>query len=148
MREEEGAPKPDMCSPDRTDGEPKGGSGSAHLFDVSVKLGAEFVRIVTELSDIGVNVGRRSKRKRIYSPPGALARSITSFLFPKKAFDEIFAQAINDMREEHAESLASGSLWKARWIVIRDHFGLCLTVGAYLSATVIKKAAGIFKIIP
>ena len=89
-----------------------------------------------------------SERKKIFVAPGALAKSTLSFLFSKKAFENIFSQAIVDMREEHADALAEGCIWKARWIVVRDHLHLGLTVAAYLSATVIKKVVSIWRIIP
>ena len=90
----------------------------------------------------------KSDRVKFFVAPGALAKSLLSFLFSKKAFESVFAQAIIDMREEHADALASGHLWKARWIVLRDHLNLGLTVAAYFTVTVMKKVTGIWKIIP
>ena len=85
---------------------------------------------------------------KIVSPPGSLARRILAFVFPKKTFELIFAQAIADMREEHATALADEDDYKAKWIVVRDHIGLGMTVVAFLAAGVGKKVAGIWKMIP
>lgn len=86
--------------------------------------------------------------KRLVAPPGSLAKKILSLLFSKKAFTNVFAQAIVDMREEYAEALADKKYWKARWIIIRDHIGLGVTVAAYIGSTVVKRAVGIWKMIP
>ena len=90
----------------------------------------------------------KSDRVKIVVAPGSLAKSLLSFLFSRKVFESVFAQAIADMREEHADALAGGYVWKARWVVVRDHLNLALTVAAYLGVTVIRKAVGIWRIIP
>lgn len=85
---------------------------------------------------------------QVFLPPGSTAVRLFKFLFSKKAFDSVFAEAINDMREEHAEALENRELHKARWIVVRDHFGLALTLVVYLSASFGKKLWGIWRMIP
>jgi len=100
----------------------------------------EFVKLMTTRN-------RRRSAEYLVAPPGSFAKRVLSFIFSKKAFDKIFAQAINDMREEHAEALANGEVGKARWIVVRDHLWLGLTVAAYLSASVVKRVVGIWNIL-
>lgn len=90
----------------------------------------------------------KPKKSKIYLPPGSSVRSVLEFIFSKKAFDGVFAQVIVDMREEHAEALAVGELRKARWIVVRGHLGIGLTVMSYLGATLGKRLAGIWQMIP
>lgn len=93
-------------------------------------------------------VGKSQKSNgRLVSAPGSFARSVLDFVFSKKAFDDVFSQAIIDMREEHADALANQRTWKAKWIVIRDHMGLCLTVATYVSVSVGKKVATIWNMI-
>lgn len=91
---------------------------------------------------------RAARQPKLISPPGSFARSVLAFLFSKKGFDNVFAQAIVDMREEHADALANKQIWKARWIVLRDHLGLVLTVSAFFGTSVVKRVAGIWKMIP
>lgn len=87
-------------------------------------------------------------QKKLVAAPGNRAGSILKFVFSKKAFETVFAQAIVDMRDEHAEALSEGLMHKARWILVRDHLGLGLTVAAYLAATVGKKVMGVWNMIP
>ncbi|MEL7690484.1 hypothetical protein [Citromicrobium bathyomarinum] len=79
-------------------------------------------------------------------PPGSISESILRFVFPKKAFREVFAQAIADMRDEYIDALALHRKWHARWINVRGHLGLALTVAAYLATTVGKKVVQIWKL--
>ena len=88
------------------------------------------------------------KSERVIRAPGTLARTVLSFVFSKRAFETVFGQAIVDMQEEYVEALANGKKWKARWVVVRDHIGLLLTVGTYIGTTVVKRAVGIWKMIP
>jgi hypothetical protein len=86
-------------------------------------------------------------KRAVVTPPGNLSVRALRFLFSKKAFEAVFAQAIADMREEYFEALDQGQRNKARWIVVRDHIGLALTVGLYVATTVGKKVGGIWKLI-
>ena len=85
---------------------------------------------------------------RVHFAPGTRASRILSFIFSRKAFNEVFAQAIADMREEYADALSSNKVQQSRWIVFRDHLGLALVVAAYVGATVGKRILGIWKLIP
>ena len=97
------------------------------------------------VNSIVATIGLRSV---IVKPPGSFAYRVLSFLFSKKTFELTFIQAIEDMREEHANALANSKYWHARWIVIRGHGYLGLTVVTYLAANVVKTIVGIWKIIP
>ncbi len=52
------------------------------------------------------------------------------------------------MRQEYIEACAQDQIWRRRWIVVRDHSNLGLTVIAYIVASVGKRLAGIWKMIP
>lgn len=99
-------------------------------------------RIVLRLRNI-----RRGSRTLIVRAPGTASVSILRFLFSKKSFDAVFAQVIADMREEHAEALFAGERLKARWVIIRGHVALGLTVAAYVTVNIGKKIKGIWQII-
>jgi hypothetical protein len=48
------------------------------------------------------------RSNRLVAAPGTLASRVLAFLVPRKAYMEIFVQAIADMREEHADALSRG----------------------------------------
>lgn len=116
----------------------------------AAKTTDQFKRFVDHVANRigGVEDAYLQGTRRLVAPPGSMMRSTLAFIFSNKAFDNVFAQAIIDMREEHAGALSEGHIWKARWIVLRDHFGLCLTIGTYLSTSVVKKATAVWKLIP
>ncbi|HCF25204.1 MULTISPECIES: hypothetical protein [unclassified Novosphingobium] len=88
-----------------------------------------------------------SGRQIIKPAPGTLAVLILRFAFSKKAFENVLSQPIADMREEYFEALAKGAIYHARWIKLRGHLALGLTVVAYLFASVVKKVQGIWSAI-
>lgn len=88
----------------------------------------------------------RQHRRQVSAAPGALALRILKFLVPKKAFDQIFSQAISDMREECFEALQERQLLTAKWIILRDHLGLALTFASYLGTSLGKRVVELWKI--
>lgn len=87
----------------------------------------------------------RSKPK-LLSPPGSWARAVLSFVFSKKTFDNVYAQGIVDMRDEHAEALSQGRIWKARWKVMAYYINLVLTIAGWSGTAILKKLIGFWKI--
>jgi hypothetical protein len=83
---------------------------------------------------------------RVSEAPGAIAQRLLRFIVPKVAFDQIFSQAISDMREEYFEALQENELLKAKWIIFRDHLGLALTFASYLGTSVGKRVVELWKI--
>ncbi|NOX72352.1 MAG: hypothetical protein GXP03_01565 [Alphaproteobacteria bacterium] len=77
--------------------------------------------------------------------PGARIARVLKFLLPKKAYEEIFAQAIADMREEYFEALAANNPRRAKWIRFRDGVNLFLVIGLYLTATFVDRGMNIYK---
>lgn len=63
--------------------------------------------------------GWRVAKSRIKRAPAARAEQALRFIFPRKQFDEIFGQTIEDMRIEHFDALESGQLWLARWRLLQ-----------------------------
>lgn len=84
-------------------------------------------------------------KPKVHLPPGHRSGKVLRFLFPKKAFERIFAQVITDMREEHAEALEEGSDIKATWITVRGNVDLWLTSLFYIFSTFGKKLQGVWK---
>lgn len=117
------------------------------MTDRVVELGALLAKLsITRRWQFGVRI-KFTSRRAVVTPPGSLSVRALRFLFSKKAFEAVFAQVIADMREEFFEALDLGHRKKARWIVVRDHIGLALTVGLYLAATIGKKVRGIWTLI-
>jgi hypothetical protein len=77
-------------------------------------------RIRERLAAIKVFACRRPQpRNPIFRPPGHNLIRITSFIYPKRIHDCLFAQMVADEREEHSAALAAGRYGLARWIGIR-----------------------------
>ncbi len=106
------------------------------------------VAVFAFLLNIFLAAERSDSGAWIASAPGSRSMKVLKFLFSKKAFENVFAQSIVDMRDEHAEALVDEQVWKARWIVVRGHVGLWLAVVTYLASTVVKKVVDVWKLIP
>ncbi|WP_415402898.1 hypothetical protein [Tateyamaria sp. SN3-11] len=87
-------------------------------------------------------------RSTVSMPPATSLRTVLKFVFSKKAFDEVFSQAISDIHEEYFQALNEQRTRKAQFIAMRGRLSLLLTVACYLSATVLKKVVNIWKLIP
>jgi uncharacterized protein (UPF0218 family) len=126
---------------------------SVKIESVEISLVKRRKILIAELNTAKQSLDESIRRKNsnqitLINPPGYVAKDILTILFSKKTFSNVFAQVIIDMREEYAEALADKKYRKARWIVIRDHIGLGVTVAAYIGSTVVKRAVGIWKMIP
>lgn len=124
--------------------------GALHAARTAIRIMAEDMAVTLGVF-AGVFASRasgRKKRSRVVVPPGYAVLHLLKFIFSKRAFDTVFSQVIIDMREEYFEALEAGKIGKARWIVLRDHLGILLTVVTYLAARVGKKVLGIWKMIP
>lgn len=82
----------------------------------------------------------------IVSAPASKALALIKFLVPKKAFDRIFAQAIEDFREEYYLELAEGRVWRARWLHACLYLTLLSTTALWLGTSAAKKAVDLWKI--
>ena len=109
-------------------------STGSPFFDVVLALAARFV----------VALERRSARASV-RPPGHFVMSIFSFVFPRKWVDRRFAQAYADELVEHAEDLAAGRLWRARWVGVRIVLRLLLIAATSLPAGLWDHILGEFK---
>jgi len=99
----------------------------------------------------GVLISSKELREgsiKFQAAPGTSANRILEFLFSKNAMDEVFSQVIGDMRDDIFDALQNGEMIKAKWINVRDHIWLTVTVAAYVCVTIGKKLNTIWKVIP
>lgn len=89
------------------------------------------------LREAGVNV--------IARPPGSRFLSALRLVFSRKTCDEIFAQVVNDERQEHVEALANGRDGHARWISIRLNITLGVCFATWLFTSVLKRGYDMWK---
>ncbi|WP_254022309.1 hypothetical protein [Mesorhizobium escarrei] len=86
------------------------------------------------------------KKRAIVSAPASKVLALIKFLVPKKAFDRIFAQAVEDFREEYYLELAEGRVWRARWLHVGLYLTLLSTTALWLGTSAAKKAVNLWKI--
>lgn len=72
-----------------------------------------------------------NSRGRLIRPPGSFMQSTAEFLCSRKSYEQVAKPTIADMQHEYFEALAQGKLLKARWIHLRDCFGLFLSLGLF-----------------
>lgn len=72
-----------------------------------------------------------SQAVAIQMPPGYRIGRLLMFLLPAKDVDRILLQAIADMREEHSQALSNDRPIHAKYIVVRDHVRIVVTVLRY-----------------
>ncbi|TIL87503.1 MAG: hypothetical protein E5Y73_25165 [Mesorhizobium sp.] len=90
-------------------------------------------------------IGGRPVRS-IVGHPASKVLGLLRFLAPKKAYDRIFAQAIEDFREEYYEELAMGRIWRARWLHCCLYLILISTSFLWLGTTAAKKMVDLWKV--
>jgi hypothetical protein len=56
--------------------------------------------------------------------PGKVLAASARWLLSKKSFEQNVQPVIADMQLEHAEAIASGEIWRSRWIVLRGHMNV------------------------
>lgn len=72
-------------------------------------------------------------------PPGYRLGRILSFVLTKKTYENLVVQVILDERDEHAEALAEGQKWKARFITCRLWVLVLVSLMAAACASTISK---------
>ena len=85
------------------------------------------------------------QRERVEVPPGYRVGLLLRFIYPKKTFDAIFLQLLNDLNLEYIEALYQNHVWHARWIVVRGHLSLIVASVQHLVSIVGTKIFGLFK---
>ena len=94
---------------------------------------------------IAVLIGSGTRRS-VVSAPASNILALIKFLVPTKAFERIFAQAVEDFREEYYLELAGGGVWRARWLHVCLYVTLLSTAALWLGTSVAKKAVDLWKI--
>lgn len=97
--------------------------------------------------DDGPPIDPKPQKVLLYSAPAARIDNILKFLFPKRDYERVLSQTIEDFRTEYFESLHAGNKWQARWIAVRGYGNICLTAVCHVCATVVKRIKGILSII-
>lgn len=85
--------------------------------------------------------------KRLHKPPWRLAASLCEFLLPRRLKERVIDQHIADFQIEYCDALVRGRPWKARWLYLRFHVEIVLTLGTLFTTAVVKRATTIWKLI-
>ncbi len=80
-----------------------------------------------------------SRLGRIAKPPGYRLARIMKFILTTKAYERIVMQIILDEQEEHAQAVANGLKWKARFINVRLWAIVVTSLFATVCASAISK---------
>jgi hypothetical protein len=72
-------------------------------------------------------------RKKITRPPGHTIYSFLKTVYGARAYERVFEPGLQDMRQEHFLALEGGHFRLARWIAVRGHLILAMTIIAYLA---------------
>ncbi|RWQ16074.1 hypothetical protein [Mesorhizobium sp.] len=92
-------------------------------------------------------VGTRRRQRLIVAAPASAILAVIRFLVPKKAFDRIFVQAIEDFREEYYHEVANGREWRAEWLHVCLYLTLISTLFLWLGTSTAKRVFDLWKII-
>ena len=79
----------------------------------------------------------RSDSKKLHRPPSYRLQDLAQFFTPR-SYTKIFEPILRDLQDEQLEALATGSLWKARWVVLRGRFSFWAAVAVYLNGSVVR----------
>lgn len=82
----------------------------------------------------------------IHKPAGSRFLAAMTVVCSKKTVEQVFAQAVADMREEHIEAVAAGHEWLARWVIVRGHFWLIVAFALYAWTRVGKVIVALWKV--
>jgi hypothetical protein len=84
-------------------------------------------------------------RIRVSAPPGYRALRILEWVYSPKTVKRVFRPAVADMQHEHLEALASGKVWKARWVLLRGRCSLVSAAIAQAPFSLLKRLYEIWK---
>lgn len=73
------------------------------------------------------------KEKTVHLPPGTQLDRLAEFLASPKIYQRGLRPTIADMQSEYASALASGRVWKARWIRVIGYWTFWKTWGIFSS---------------
>ena len=75
---------------------------------------------------------------------------LAKFIYPRRTYERIFAQLVEDMREEIHESLeqhGEKAKWRVRWLKCSYHAWFVVTVVTHTFSSVGKQVTKIWKLI-
>ncbi|MCF6112017.1 hypothetical protein [Mesorhizobium muleiense] len=98
------------------------------------------------LCKVSFLLGTRHRKRLIVAAPASAILAVIRFLVPKRAFDRIFAQAIEDFREEYYHEVANGREWRARWLHVCLYLTLISTLFLWFGTSTAKKMFDLWKI--
>jgi hypothetical protein len=67
-------------------------------------------------------------RPRIEAPPGILVASVLRQVLAPTEYRKWVLVAVSEMQAEYFEELVAGHVWRARWVALRGHLVLVLSV--------------------
>lgn len=85
-------------------------------------------------------------RPRIVKPPAGRAVTFLQFVMPKRDFERVFAQTIQDFRDEYFELLAAGEVRRAWCRNVFIYGTLALTIAAWSMASIGKMVAKFWRL--
>jgi len=91
--------------------------------------------------------GPSSPEPKVYRPAGHLAVTVLSFALPKKVYEDVFAQAIADLRDEVNELDLEGKVWQRRWITFLGNCTFGLMVGMVVATGIGRKIFDLWKMV-
>ncbi|WP_192178047.1 hypothetical protein [Mesorhizobium amorphae] len=103
------------------------------------------VLLTHDILSFCIRLGRRTRRT-IVSAPASGVLAVIRFLVPKKAYERIFAQAVEDFREEYYLELSERRVWRARWLHVCLYVTLLATAALWLGTSAAKKVFDLSKI--
>ncbi|RUW80447.1 hypothetical protein EOA28_04755 [Mesorhizobium sp. M2A.F.Ca.ET.067.02.1.1] len=84
-------------------------------------------------------------RSALVRAPASRVLAVLRFVLPRKVFDRIFAQLVQDFRDEYIAELSAGRLWRARWMHVCFYLTLLLTILVWGGASVAKMAVKLWQ---
>ena len=84
-----------------------------------------------QLSEVVTVSGNMPKRFEML--PGSRMRAWLQFIWSKKTFENVFAQAIRDMQDEYVEAVAAGSERRAAYVAWRGRVSVLWAIADHLS---------------
>ena len=91
-------------------------------------------------------VSSRGLNGKFYLPPCWRLRRFAQFIFPLKAYLNVYGPLFDDIQFEYTEALNKEHIRLARWIVIRGYISFFTTIAAWLPVTLFDRIRLLSKI--
>lgn len=83
--------------------------------------------------------------RTISVPPGWKLLRFVNWIYSATTVSRVFRPPILDMQHEHIEALATGQLWKARWVLLRGYWSVCSAMVAQAPLSLLKQLIELWK---